>query len=116
MIPPRIIKYYQLELLETGGYVYARINKTWYGLKPGGTIAHDDLVEHLNKHGYIRSGTTDGLFKHRTRNISFTLMVDNFGIKYKWKEDLDHLINIMRSKYTFKVDLEAKQYINWYKP
>ena len=74
-------------------------------------IAHDDLVEHLNKHGYIRSGTIDGLFKHRTRNISFTLMVDDFGIKYKWKEDLDHLINIMRSKYTFKVDLEAKQYI-----
>ena len=27
------------------------------------------------------------------------------------QEDVDHLISIMRKKYTFKVDFEAKQYI-----
>ena len=111
MIPPRIIKQYQLELLAVDGFVYARINKAWYGLKQGGKIAHDDLVDHLRKHGYVRSGSTDGLFKHITRKISFTLVVDDFGIKYERQEDVDHLLKIMRMKYTFKVDMEAKQYI-----
>ena len=111
MIPPRIIKQYQLELLAVDGFVYARINKAWYGLKQGGKIAHDDLVDHLRKHGYVRSGSTDGLFEHITRQISFTLVVDDFGIKYERQEDVDHLLKIMRLKYTFKVDMEAKQYI-----
>merc|ERR1712177_62617 len=64
LIPPRIIEYYNLDPLTVDGYVYARINRAWYGLKQGGKIAHDDLVQHLEKHGYIRAGTTDGLFKH----------------------------------------------------
>ena len=38
MIPPRIIKQYQLELLAVDGFVYACINKAWYGLKQGGKI------------------------------------------------------------------------------
>ena len=71
----------------------------------------DDLVQHLNKHGYVRAGTTDGLFKHITRDISFTLVVDDFGIKYVNDADVLHLIKIMREKYTFKVDFHAKQYI-----
>lgn len=70
---------------------YDAVNKAWYGLKQGGKIAHDDLVEHLKKYGYVRSGTTNGLFKHITRQISFTLVVDDFGIKYEKKEDNDHL-------------------------
>ena len=111
LIPPRIIEYYELDKLVIDDYVYARINKAWYGLKQGGKIANDDLVEHLKKHGYVRAGTTDGLFKHVTRDISFTLMVDDFGIAYKQDEDVLHLIKIMREKYTFKVDFHAKQYI-----
>ena len=55
--------------LVVNGYVYARINRAWYGLKQGGKIAHDDLVEHLGKHGYVRAGITDGLFTHVTRNM-----------------------------------------------
>ena len=47
----------------------------------------------------------------------FTLVVDDFGIKYVHQEDVDHLISIMRKKYKFKVDFDAKQYIgihlNW---
>lgn len=111
LIPPRIIDYYNLDSLVIDGYVYARINRAWYGLKHSGFIAHQDLVEHLKKHGYVRAGTTDGFFKHITRDISFCLVVDDFGIKYTNEEDVRHLIRIMREKYTFKVDFEAKQYI-----
>lgn len=111
LIPPRIIAYYNLDSLVINSFVYARINRGWYGLKYSGFIAHQDLIKYLKKHGYIRAGVTNGLFKHITRDISFCLVVDDFGIKYTNEEDVQHLIRIIREKYTFKVDFEAKQYI-----
>ena len=80
-------------------------------MKHSGKIAHDDLVEHLKKDGYSKT-TTEGLFKHQTRNIAFTLVVDDFAIKYTDAADADHLIQYIRKKYKkFKVDWDAKQYI-----
>ena len=38
-------------------------------------------------------------------------MVEDFGIKYTREADVQHLIKIMRKKYTFKVDFKAQQYI-----
>lgn len=111
LIPSRIVKHYNLDPLTVNGYVYAQINRVWYGLKKGGKIAYDDLVQHLQKHGYVWAGKTDGLFTLITCNISFTLVVNNFGMKYTNKADVHHLIKIMKEKYTFKVDFEAKQYI-----
>ena len=52
-----------------------------------------------------------GLFKHETRTISFTLVVDDFGIKWTNKDDLDHLLNSLEKKYSMKVDMDAKQYV-----
>ena len=83
----------------------------WYGLKQSGKIAHDDLVAHLKTHGYEKLPFTEGLFKHKTRDIAFSLVVDDFAIKYVKKEDADHLIECMNAKYPFKVDWDAKQYI-----
>ena len=111
LIPQCIIDQYNLNDIAENGSVYAKINKAWFGLKQSGKIAHDDLVEHLAKHGYIQAKNTDGLFVHGLHDISFTLVVDDFGIMYKNKEDADHLISIMRGKYKFKVDFDAKQYI-----
>ena len=111
LIPPCIIKYYNLDTLIVDGYVYAQINRAWYGLKKGGKIAHDNLFQHLKQHGCVCAGVTDGLFKHVTQDISFTLVVEDFGIKYTREADVQHLIKIMRKKYTFKVDFKAQQYI-----
>ena len=44
-------------------------------------------------------------------NISFTLVVDDFGIKYTGKANLDHLMVILRTKYEMTLDLDAKQYV-----
>jgi len=111
LIPPCIIEHYQLQKLVHNGYVYAKIKRAWYGLKQSGKIAHDDLVAHLKTHGYVRASRTKGLFVHQTRDISFTLVVDDFGIKYTKQADVDHLVAAVREKYPFKVDCEAKQYI-----
>ena len=99
------------DIVDDKGFVYAKINKAWFGLKQSEKIAHDDLVQHLKKHGYHQAKNTDGLFVHEIRDISFTLFVDDFGIKFTNKQDVDHLISIMRGKYKFKVDFNAKQYI-----
>ena len=97
-----------MDAIVDNGFVYAKINKAWYGLKQSGKIAHNDLVKHLNKHDYVQAEFTDGLFVHKLRDISFPLVVDDFGIQYTNKQDVDHLISIMRSKYKFKVDFDAK--------
>ena len=90
LIPPEIIKHYSLDNKVVDGYVYAKIKRAWYGLKEAGKIAHNNLVAHLKKYGYIKTNTA-GLFRHKHRDIKFTLVVDNFGIKYTKKEDVDHL-------------------------
>ena len=111
LIPPNIIKHYNLERLIHNGYVYAKINKALYGLKQAGKIANNDLITHLAKHGYHPTELTEGLFTHETRSTCFTLVVDDFAVRYKNKEDADHLIDCIREKYPFKVDWETKQYI-----
>ena len=55
MIPPRIIAYYNIQHLIHDGYINAKINKAWYGLRQSGRIAHDDLVQHLKKHGFVQA-------------------------------------------------------------
>ena len=92
LIPPQIIAHYKLQGLVHKGYVYAKIKRAWYGLKQLGKVAHDDLVAHLKTHGYECAPLTEGLFLHKTRDISFTLVVDDFGIKYTNQVDVDHLV------------------------
>ena len=57
------------------------------------------MIDHLAAFGYHESTFTKGLFKHDSRDISFTLVVDDFGIKWTKEEDLHHLINGLEKKY-----------------
>ena len=111
LIPPEFYKEYNLDQYAEGEYVYAKIVRAWYGLKEAGKIAHDDIVAHLAAHGYHKAPRTDGLFQHETRDISFTLVVDDFGIKYTDKKDVEHLIECLSKKYTMKVDYDGKRYV-----
>jgi hypothetical protein len=65
----------------------------------------------LNKEGYYKSKIVPALWKQKTRNIQFVLVVDDFGIKYLKKEDLDHLINSLSKYYEVKVDLDGKEFV-----
>ena len=106
LIPPRIIQFYKIQHLIHKRYIYTKINKAWHGLKNSGCIAHDDLVQHLQKHRFVQAQKK--MDCSRTyRDISFTLVVDNFVLKFTNKQDCDYLIKIMREKYKFKVDYEA---------
>ena len=80
-----------------------------YGLKQAGRIAYNQLETHLAKYGY-RPTTTQGLWKHDTRNISFILTVDDFGIKFTDERDAHHLITAVEDLYKVKVDWTGSLY------
>jgi hypothetical protein len=88
-----------------------------YGLPHAGLLANKQLEERLNKHGYQHSKLVPGLWKHKTRPIHFTLVVDNFEVKYTLQEDVDHLKTTLESNYMVTADWTGKRYIgitfNW---
>ena len=45
-----------------------------------------------------------------TRPVQFTLVVDDFGVKYVGKEHADHLIRALKQDYTIEKDWEGKLY------
>jgi hypothetical protein len=65
----------------------------------------------LNQEGYYQSQTVPGLWKHKTKPIQFVLAVNNFGIKYINKDDLDHLIRTLEKYYDVAVDLDGKEFV-----
>eukprot|EP00804_Cyclotella_cryptica_P019412 CCRYP_006613-RA/>CCRYP_006613-RA protein AED:0.27 eAED:0.27 QI:0/-1/0/1/-1/1/1/0/573 len=83
IIPDHIIELYKLDkLATTDGYVYVLIQKGMYGLPQAGIIAQQLLKKRLAIKGYRQSSITPGFWKHDWRPISFTLCVDDFGVKY----------------------------------
>jgi Reverse transcriptase (RNA-dependent DNA polymerase). len=118
LLPEEVITHYKLrDLAEGGEYAYMEIQKGMYGLKQAGRIAYDQLQTHLAKYGY-RPTTTQGLWKHDTRNISFILVVDDFGIKYTNEQDAHHLIQALQDLYKVNVDWTGSLYcgltIQWH--
>ena len=63
-----------------------KINKGMYSLKEAGVLVYSDLKQYLSKYGYHPTKYTLGLQKHYINKIIFTLVVDNFGMKYLTKE------------------------------
>jgi hypothetical protein len=60
--------------------------------------------------GYYECVNTPGLWYHETRLITFTLVVDDFGIKYVNKADVDHLIASIKNTYTLTEDWTGNLY------
>jgi hypothetical protein len=53
---------------------------------------------------------TPGLWKHSTHPIAFTLVVDDFGVKYVGKEHADHLIQCLERDYELTKDWTGDLY------
>ena len=81
------------------------------GLKQAGKVANDRLITHLQKYGYSPCARTPALWKHATRPVTFTLCVDDFGIKYVGTENVEHLIRALRDMYTITVDWQGALYL-----
>ena len=111
-LPEEIINQYNLrELATADGWVYVEIGKGMYGLPQNGIIAQEQLAKRLEKHGYKQSTIVPGFWTHISRPIQFTLVVDDFGVKYTRKQDVKHLLAAIEGHYDVTVDWEGKRYI-----
>ena len=95
--PETVTAHYNLcEKSTPDGFVYVAIKKGMYGLPQIGILAQTLLETRLNAHGYHQIKITPGLWTHEWRPICFTLVVENFGVKYVGKDHADHLIKCMK--------------------
>jgi hypothetical protein len=70
-----------------------------YGLKQAGLLANQLLQTRVAPFGYYPAHHTPGLWMHKTRTISFSLVVDDFTLKYVGKQHADHLRNALLKTY-----------------
>ena len=103
-IPDEIIEQYSLRKLSADVWVYLETRKGMPGLKKSGRIASDRLKAHLAHFGFAPVPRTPALWKHGTKPIFLTLVVDNFGVKYIGQENADHLIQALQKLCTISID------------
>ena len=111
-IPQEIIDEYNLlNIVENHDFVYVKIVKGMYGLKQAGIIEQKSLIQNLAPFGYHPAHHTPGLWQNYTRDTIFTLVVDDFSTKYTSLDNAQHLLHVLKEKYTISKDWEAKLYI-----
>jgi hypothetical protein len=68
-----------------------------HGLCQAGKMTNNQLIVALTPFGYCPVLLTAGLLQHDTRDTTFCLAVDNFGVKYTNKDDADHLLATLQA-------------------
>ena len=92
-------------------YLYIEISKGMYELNEAGILAFNYLVENMTPHGYHPVQYTAGSWKHETKMTTSILCVDNFGTKFRNKEDLHHFLDTLRQTYKISTDSTGSNYI-----
>ena len=110
MLPQEIIDEYNLRPRIHNGRILAEIRKSMYGLPQAGRISYDALLPHLLQGGYQPTPFTPGLFRHKTKPVTFCLIVDDFGIKYENEQDVRDLITHLQKKYQTTVDWTGQHF------
>ncbi len=82
LFPEWIKTQYNLDTHAKDGFVFLEIRCAVWGLPQAGILANKLLCERLKLHGYYERINTPGLWRHETRPIMFSLVVDDFGVKY----------------------------------
>ena len=72
-----------------------------YDLKQAAILAYTQIKKRLGKEGYLPIEGTSGLWNHDMRPIIFALRVDDFGVKYFNKADVDHLLQTYKNIMNF---------------
>jgi hypothetical protein len=108
--PEEIVDKYNLDTLAVDGWVYIEIRKGMYGLKQSGVLANQLLQTRLAPFRYYPARHTPGLWMHKTRPIAFSLVVDDFAVKYMGKQHTDHLRNALLRSYELTTDWAVKVY------
>jgi hypothetical protein len=91
--------------------MYLEIRKGMYGLKQSGLLANQLLQKILAPYGYYPARHTPGIWLHKTTSIAFTLVVDDFAVKYLGKDNPHHLRNFLLRSYEITTDWGGTVYL-----
>ena len=108
IIPDEIIKKYNLTTIAHQGWVYVKIKRGMYGLPEAGILANKLLKKRLSEKGYYEAQFTPGLYRHVWRPITFSLVVDDFGVKCNGIQHAKHLLQTLEQHYEVSVDWKGK--------
>jgi hypothetical protein len=81
---------YNLKMLAYKRFVHLELQWAVWGLPQAGIPANKCLQGKLTLFQYFKHVSTPGLWYHKTWPISFTLVVDDFRVKYVNQEDVHH--------------------------
>lgn len=110
LVPQEFTEMYKLQDKIKNGYIYMKTTRGIYGLPQSGKLANDLLKKRLAEEDYFEVDHTPGLFKHKWRPVWFTLVVDDFGIKYIGEEHRDHLLGILSKYCGMETDYNGESY------
>ncbi len=110
LFPPWIVEQYDLSKHHKDGWVHLEMRRAVWGLPQAGILANKKLRRKLAPFGYHKCVVTPGLWKHESQPLIFTLVADDFGVKYENKEDADHLIASIKSTYKLTKDRTGNLY------
>jgi hypothetical protein len=117
IIPDEVIEKYNLRSIAVDGWVYLEIRKGMSGLKQAGLLAKQLLQKRLEPYGYYPERHTPGPCLHKSRPIAFTLIGDDFAVKYVGQGNAHHLRNALLRNYETTTDWGGTVYsgmtLNW---
>jgi hypothetical protein len=110
LISQETIDKYELIELAQDEKLYIEIQKVMYGLPQAGILTNELLQRNLAKDGYRPTQHTHGLWKHDTHPISFSLVVDDLGVKYVGCEHAENLMECIKNNYNISSDWKGSAY------
>ena len=60
--------------------------------------------------GYFEVKHTPGLWRYISRPVTFSLVIDNFGVKYVGMKHADHLVVAIKKHYPLSKDWKGELY------
>ena len=111
-IPACTVTKHSLDQFLHNNTILFEVNKGMYGLTQAGLLAQQRLITHLAAHGYQQTLTTC-LFRHIDNGTIFSLVVDDFGVKYTTKAGANHLVDTLQLLYPITVDWTGSKYLGF---
>ena len=75
-----------------------------------GLLAQERLYKHLATYEFYVAKNTPGLLRHETRDLTFSLVVDDFDVCYTNKDDVQLLIDVLKTLYKITIDWSGTKY------
>jgi hypothetical protein len=107
LIPTWMVEQYDLNRHALHGFVHLEIQQAVWGLPQAGILTNKRL-RRIAPFGYYGITHTPGLWYHKSRPITFNLVVNNFGVKKYVSKELFN--NEHQNEYTLTKDWSRELY------